>query len=108
MLFLIGPRQVGKTTVSEQVMDEWKAGVYINWDNQSHRGLILEGADAVALEAGVQDLQKKPLLIVFDEIHKYTHWKDFLKGFYDTYGNRVRILVTGSAGLDFLKRGGIV
>jgi hypothetical protein len=44
--------------------------------------------------------------VVFDEVHKYRHWKRFLKGFFDTYEKYVRIIVTGSARLDVYKRGG--
>ncbi|MBM3198278.1 MAG: ATP-binding protein [Chlamydiae bacterium] len=45
-------------------------------------------------------------LLIFDEIHKYPMWKDFLKGLYDTYPHQMHILVTGSARLDVYKRGG--
>lgn len=45
-------------------------------------------------------------LIVFDEIHKYRYWKRFLKGFFDTYEKKARIIVTGSSRLDVYKRGG--
>ncbi len=43
---------------------------------------------------------------MFDEIHKFTNWRDFLKGFYDSYPNKCSILVTGSAKLDVFNRGG--
>lgn len=51
-------------------------------------------------------MEKTPPLLVFDELHKFTNWRDFLKGFYDTYPNQVSILVTGSAKLDVFSRGG--
>ena len=41
-----------------------------------------------------------------DELHKFRRWKSFLKGFFDTYGDRVRLLVTGSSRLDVFRRGG--
>ncbi|MCP4476048.1 MAG: ATP-binding protein [Gammaproteobacteria bacterium] len=44
-------------------------------------------------------------LLVFDEIHKYAHWKNFLKGLFDAYGDRAHILVTGSAKLDVFRKG---
>ena len=47
----------------------------------------------------------KPL-VVFDEIHKFKEWRVFLKGFYDNYPGKFRILVTGSAKLDVFSRGG--
>ena len=42
----------------------------------------------------------------FDEIHKYRAWRNYLKGLYDAAGGRKRILVTGSARLDFYRFGG--
>ena len=43
---------------------------------------------------------------MFDEIHKYRLWRRFLKGLYDRRRPRQRILVTGSARLDFYRHGG--
>ncbi len=101
MAFVAGARQVGKTTLCRQL-----GQVYVNWDNESHRDLILAGPDAVARQAGLEELQERPPVIVFDEIHKYGRWKRFLKGFFDTYESRCRILVTGSSRLDVYQRGG--
>lgn len=44
--------------------------------------------------------------VVFDEIHKYSRWKQFLKGFYDLYDKQLRIVATGSARMDVYKKGG--
>jgi predicted AAA+ superfamily ATPase len=44
--------------------------------------------------------------VVFDELHKYPHWKRFLKGFFDLDEQRCRIIVTGSSRLDAYRRGG--
>jgi len=41
-------------------------------------------------------------MVVFDELHKHAGWRDFLKGFYDSYPDQTRILVTGSAKLERL------
>lgn len=103
MLFLSGPRQVGKTTSS---LSEISSERYLNWDNEIHRAIILAGPEAVARHFGILELQTPLPLVVFDEIHKYRHWKRFLKGFFDTYEKQVRIIVTGSACLDVYKRGG--
>jgi len=103
MLFLSGPRQVGKTTSS---LTETSPGYYLNWDNDVHRAVILAGPAAVALHLGLSRLRTSLPVVVFDEIHKYRYWKRFLKGFFDTYEKKVRIIVTGSARLDVYKRGG--
>lgn len=45
-------------------------------------------------------------LWLFDEIHKYRSWRGFLKGVFDGRPAGQRILVTGSARLDFYRYGG--
>jgi predicted AAA+ superfamily ATPase len=101
MAFLTGPRQVGKTTTCRALGD-----MYLNWDNDDHRALILRGPAAVAAEAGLEQLSESPKSVVLDELHKYRRWKLFLKGFFDTYEKQARILVTGSSRLDIFRRGG--
>jgi predicted AAA+ superfamily ATPase len=106
MIFLMGPRQVGKTTTGKSVGEQNDPFLYFNWDNQDHRKILLEGPEAVASYAKLEVITKTPTILVFDEIHKFDAWKEFLKGFYDTYGQEVRILVTGSARLDISQKGG--
>jgi predicted AAA+ superfamily ATPase len=101
MAFVSGPRQVGKTTTCRDL-----GTVYLDWDNEDHRTLILEGPGAVAAFAGAERLVRTPIRIVFDELHKYKRWKQFLKGFFDTYEERFRIMVTGSSRLDVYRKGG--
>lgn len=106
MVFLMGPRQVGKTTLSMAGAEEWPSHFYFNWDNPAEKLLFLEGPEAIAQQTGLKELlQEKPVL-VFDEIHKYGKWKNFLKGFFDKYEKQVKIIVTGSARLNVYKKGG--
>jgi len=106
MLFLSGPRQVGKTTVGLNSKDLSDNFIYLNWDNEDHRNVILAGPSAVMRLAGVDVLSATKPIIVFDEIHKRPDWKNFLKGFFDTYGKDVHIIISGSARLDIYKQGG--
>lgn len=98
MVFLGGPRQVGKTTFSLQWLgsnaNETHAG-YLNWDNPKH---------AKNLKAG--ELPPHEHKLVFDEIHKYAKWRNLLKGLYDTHKSSRQFLVTGSARLDYYRKGG--
>ena len=103
MLFLAGPRQVGKTTTSRQGAPECR---YFNWDRQEDRMLITAGGEKIAEELKLHELREKPAAIIFDEIHKYSKWKNFLKGFFDTHHHQTKVIVTGSARLDIYKRGG--
>ncbi len=106
MIFLIGPRQAGKTTVALIAKEFTSQFAYLNWDNLDHRKIILEGVNSVASFAGLDKLTLDIPIIVFDEIHKYGKWKTFLKGFFDTYKGKVKIIVTGSSRLDVYKKGG--
>jgi uncharacterized protein len=107
MLFLSGPRQVGKTTTSLRVAEEAPTRhIYLNWDDLQHRTIIAAGSQSVADHIGLQKASGKAPRIVFDELHKYRRWKTFLKGFFDLWGGRVKILVTGSSRLDVYRRGG--
>lgn len=108
MLFLMGPRQVGKTTLSLSLKENASSFTYLNWDNLDDRAIIIKGPRAIADYAQLSLARAHPPLIVFDEIHKYGDWKTLLKGFFDTYAHQgeVRIVVTGSARLDIYKMGG--
>ncbi len=101
MAFVTGPRQVGKTTTCRN-----QSGDYINWDNQDDRRQILEGPNELVNRLGLEQLSESIPVALFDELHKYPKWKQFLKGFFDTYADQLRIIVTGSSRMDAYRRGG--
>jgi uncharacterized protein len=101
MALVCGPRQVGKTTTCRSHADS-----YANWDNTDDQASILAGPAAMAEQLELNLLRDKPPVALFDELHRYARWKQFLKGFYDTYTDRVRVLVTGSSRLDTYRRVG--
>ena len=71
MVFVGGPRQVGKTTLAKSFITDPQS--YLNWDVPEHREKILKR------ELPISNLW------VFDEIHKYRLWRNLLKGiFYET------------------------
>ncbi|MCG8636806.1 MAG: ATP-binding protein [Desulfobacterales bacterium] len=92
IILLTGPRQVGKTTLSKMLSNEFD---YFNMDSAE---------DRLSIQKKSWD-RSKPLLI-FDELHKVKKWKSWLKGVYDTEGIPPSILVTGSAKLDTYKKVG--
>lgn len=101
MAFVTGPRQVGKTTTCRNHAD-----AYVNWDNIDDREQILAGPAKLAERLELNRLSKTIPVALFDELHKYPRWKQFLKGFFDTFADRVRITVTGSSRMDVYRRGG--
>lgn len=100
MVFLSGPRQVGKTTVGEVFSSR-----YGSWDDSEFRRILPLGQKAVASHFGLEGMSATMPVVAFDEIHKYSRWKQFLKGFFDLYGKRVKIIATGSARMDVYKKG---
>jgi len=95
MVFVAGPRQVGKTTLAQSFCSKWSRLQYLNFDAEKDRLMILR-----------QEWDRKVDLVILDEIHKLKKWKTKLKGIYDTEGIKPRLLVTGSARLDVLRKGG--
>ena len=106
MLFLSGPWQVGKTTLAKQVLERVGEGLYLNWDDLGDRELILAGTQGLAQALRLDEIRAARPLLVLDELHKYSRWKSFLKGFFDHYEERLHILVTGSARLSVFRKGG--
>lgn len=96
MVFIGGPRQVGKTTFAMNTgTSQYANHAYLNWDSREDRQSILASRFNASAE-----------LLIFDEIHKYKQWKNYVKGVYDTYKERFDILITGSARLDIYRKGG--
>jgi uncharacterized protein len=94
MVLLAGPRQCGKTTLAQALLQR-RGGAYFNYDVAGHRSALRRG-----------ELPEDKLLWVFDELHKLRTWRNWLKGVYDQHSDRHPILVTGSARLDLYGRGG--
>ncbi len=97
MVFIGGPRQVGKTTLSLSFLNpsSVKNKNYLNWDNSNDQKLILK--NEISLDSKI---------CVFDEIHKYKKWRNLIKGIYDKNHEDHQFIVTGSARLDHFRKGG--
>ena len=101
MAFVSGPRQVGKTTTCRL-----RATAYVNWDSIDDRELILSGPGRLVDALRLDRVSDAVPVVLFDELHKFPRWKQFLKGLFDTHADRVRIAVTGSSRMDVYRRGG--
>jgi predicted AAA+ superfamily ATPase len=92
IVLVSGPRQVGKTTLSKQLLSPF---VYLNFDSGPDRALMRK-----------EQWPKDVALVILDELHKMKNWKAWIKGIYDTRGIPPSLLVTGSARLDVSRKGG--
>ncbi len=95
IVLISGPRQVGKTYLSKSLSSDY---LYLNYDNIDSQREIAE-----------RSWPRNKDLIIFDELHKMTKWKQWLKGIYDVEGvnnPNPKILVTGSARLDTFRKMG--
>jgi predicted AAA+ superfamily ATPase len=92
MVFIAGARQTGKTSLALRIASKKN---YLNWDIDADREKILK-----------RQWPSGGKILALDEIHKYKNWRNLLKGLYDDWKKEKPILVTGSAKLDYYRRGG--
>ena len=95
MVFIVGPRQVGKTWLAREIGKEYKFPVYLSYDRAEDRAIIKS-----------ETWPQKTDLLILDELHKMKGWKNYLKGIFDTKEPQLNILVTGSARLDTFRKSG--
>lgn len=97
MVFIGGPRQVGKTTFAQGLIPGFRDGhpAYLNWDAPEDRSIIRSAS-----------WPRSETLIILDEIHKFARWRQMIKGHYDKLKRTHQFLVTGSARLDYYRKSG--
>ena len=103
MIFLSGPRQVGKTTLAQEIAKKFVNNIYFNWDVIDNKKLLVKNPTFF------EDINRKDEsipLVIFDEIHKYKRWKNYLKGAYDQFVQDYKFLISGSGRLDLYQKGG--
>ena len=98
---LLGPRQVGKTTLAELIAEE-RPSVYLDLENAADREKL---ADAALYLSGHEDK-----LVILDEVQRMPELFQTLRGLIDKGLRRDiragRFLLLGSASIDLLKQSG--
>lgn len=98
---IMGPRQVGKTTLVKQLVTELDFPVvYISADNTSNSDSIwlIQQWEAARIEMNPE----KDFLLIIDEIQKIHNWSEVVKQLWDedTFNNRrIKVIILGSASL---------
>ncbi|MEM6405326.1 MAG: ATP-binding protein, partial [Pseudomonadota bacterium] len=100
-LAILGPRQVGKTTLAHAV-GEHQTSLYLDLESPRDRSKLTDP------EHYLQQHQNK--LIILDEIHRMPELFQILRGLVDQYRRqgqtRCRFLVLGSASMELLQQTG--
>jgi predicted AAA+ superfamily ATPase len=106
MIFLTGPRQVGKTTFAQTWLKSVRSeNTYFNWDDPSV--MVAYTRNPLYFQNIIDEaFEKKRVPIVFDEIHKHQGWRNILTALFDANREKMILLLTGSARLGFLQKSG--
>lgn len=119
VIAFVGQRQVGKTTVLYQIIEELikkyqvnpKRIIYFSFDNpfiglthSKERNLINDILDVYSVNVLKESFSylKEPIYVFFDEICKYPNWSEILKGWYDLK-HPIKFYISDSSCSDVLK-----
>jgi len=98
---LLGPRQVGKTTLAEDIASD-RPSVYLDLESSSDRGKLADPARYLE--------EHEDKLVVLDEVHRVPGLFQTLRGLIDKGRRRGykagRFLLLGSASMDLLRQSG--
>lgn len=99
---IIGPRQVGKTTLAREIADELPGSIYLDLEARQDREKLTEPV------LFLREFENN--LVVLDEIHRAPELFNALRGIIDQ-GRRTgrgagRFLILGSASIDLLRQSG--
>ncbi|MBU4289234.1 MAG: ATP-binding protein [Proteobacteria bacterium] len=103
MVFIAGPRQAGKTTFTQILAEDFNNSLYFNWDILDEKRKLIENP---FFYEEVHRKDNSMPLIIFDELHKYSNWKNYLKSVYDRDKGNYKFIVSGSGRLDMYQKGG--
>lgn len=98
---IIGPRQVGKTTLALQVLERWEGSKLYETADQPGTP-PLSWLEDVWGQARALSMKGAPSLLIIDEIQKIPHWSDSVKKLFDEdkiAKRNLRVILLGSSSL---------
>ena len=104
-----GPRQVGKSTMVKQVLQETDIPyMFVSADNIDHTHTSWIGESWVTARARMKVTQAEEYLLVIDEVHKIDNWSEAVKKEWDedSFNDlNMKVVILGSSRL--LLKGGL-
>lgn len=101
MQVIIGPRQVGKTTLALQLLDRWPGSKLYETADQPGTP-PLSWLENIWKQARGLPVKNGPTLLLIDEVQKIPRWSDLVKKLFDEdkiAKRRLRVVLLGSSSL---------
>lgn len=100
---IVGPRQVGKTTMVKQLLKRIDfPGAYVSADNIPNADNIWIQEEWEIARLKQQQYKSKDFLLVIDEIQKVQNWSEAIKALWDydsQHKSRIKVILLGSSRL---------
>ena len=103
MVFVAGPMQAGKTFLTKMIAQKFTNSYYFNWDIIDEKRKLIENP---SFYENINLKDDSTPLVIFDELHKFPDWKNYLKNVFDRDKDNFKFIVSGSGRLDLFQKGG--
>lgn len=97
IIILVGPRQVGKTTLINHILENYSSIITFSGDDRKDRNTLAKNSFAF-----LDNLIGEKKVIFIDEAQKIEEIGNTLKLLVDNYGEEKQIIATGSSSLNLL------
>ncbi|MDP8203256.1 MAG: ATP-binding protein [Candidatus Tenebribacter mawsonii] len=106
-IFILGARQVGKTTLIKHLMEELEIDrtLYFDLENPANLSIINKGINEFLAFLSSQELAKDTINYIFiDEIQYADDFSSLIKYFVDHHSDKYKFILSGSSSLQIRKK----
>ncbi|MFO7896053.1 MAG: ATP-binding protein [Candidatus Cloacimonadales bacterium] len=104
-IFILGARQVGKTTLMKKLMSESRDSFYLDLENPEYLSILNQGAAEFKAFLDSRGLSEERRNIIFiDEIQYANDFSSLIKYFVDHYSERYKLILSGSSSLQIRQK----